>query len=180
MNRKRNGMWVNTVSGQNEHVGKKTVRRGLSEGEGGGEGWASWCVCVCVCVCVCDGGVCVRVCVCVCDDGYSPAKDGIGQKLLNGQRKTGCFSNFHERPLQALMDWTFTRHVQRGDGVFRGDLWEVMSDVENTHMDTKGERQGGMNGQLGLTCIHYYVQKRLPFYTQYTILYMVHSSGNSC
>ena len=55
-------MWVNTVSGQNEHVGKKTVRRGLSEGEGGGEGWASWCVCVCVCVMV----GCVWECVCVC------------------------------------------------------------------------------------------------------------------
>ena len=67
-------------------------------------------------MCVC---VCVYVCVLMV---YSPAKDGIDQKVLNGQRKTGCFSNFHERPLQALMDWTFTRHVQRGDGVFRGDL----------------------------------------------------------
>ena len=37
-NKKRNGMWVNTVSGQNERVRKKIVGRGLSEGEGGGEG----------------------------------------------------------------------------------------------------------------------------------------------
>ena len=96
---------------------------------------------------------------------YSPAKDGISQKVLNDERKTGCFSNFHQRPIQALTDWTFTRHVQHGNGVFPGDLREVMSDVENARMDTKGERQGGMNGRLGLTCICYYVQNRQLFHT---------------
>ena len=31
------------------------------------------------------------------------------------------------------------------------------TDMETKHMDTKGERWGGLNWEIRFTCVHYYV-----------------------
>ena len=39
------------------------------------------------------------------------------------------------------------------------------TDIENQHMSTKVEKEGGTIGRLGLTCIHYYAFNRKPVYS---------------
>ena len=37
---------------------------------------------------------------------------------------------------------------------------EIKTDMENKYMDTKGERWGGLNWEIGFTYVHYYIQNR--------------------
>ena len=50
--------------------------------------------------------------------------------MLNAQEETGCSNNFHQGPIQALVDWIFTRHARSVHGLFLGD--SVRSNVNST------------------------------------------------